>query len=56
MEKRIYILIMFAAIPFTIFSQVAAKPMVLKAKNFKHYVDYFNKMEDENIAAGHTQC
>ena len=25
------------------------KPFVLKADNFKHYVDYFNKMEDENI-------
>ncbi|HEY1202665.1 MAG TPA: glycoside hydrolase, partial [Niastella sp.] len=23
---------------------------VLKADNFRHYVDYFNKMEDENIA------
>lgn len=25
------------------------KPMVLKAADFKHYVDYFNRMEDENI-------
>lgn len=25
------------------------KPFVLKPKSFKHYVDYFNKMEDENI-------
>ena len=25
------------------------KPLVLTADNFKHYVDYFNKMEDENI-------
>lgn len=24
--------------------------LVLKAENFKHYVDYFNRMEDENIA------
>lgn len=24
-------------------------PMVLKKDNFKHYVDYFNDMEDENI-------
>ncbi len=24
---------------------------ILKADNFKHYVDYFNKMEDENIIA-----
>jgi hypothetical protein len=26
------------------------KGAVLKADNFRHYVDYFNKMEDENIA------
>ncbi len=25
------------------------KPLVLKQSSFKHYVDYFNKMEDENI-------
>src|SRR6185503_17804455 len=25
------------------------KPYVLKSDNFKHYVDYFNNMEDENI-------
>ncbi len=25
------------------------KPLVLKYTSFKHYVDYFNKMEDENI-------
>jgi hypothetical protein len=27
-----------------------SKPMLLKAEQFRHYVDYFNKMEDENIA------
>ncbi len=27
-----------------------SKPMVLKTEQFRHYVDYFNKMEDENIA------
>jgi hypothetical protein len=26
-----------------------SKPFVLKTANYKHYVDYFNKMEDENI-------
>lgn len=26
-----------------------AKPAILKAEQFKHYVDYFNQMEDENI-------
>ena len=25
------------------------KPLVLKAGSYKHYVDHFNKMEDENI-------
>ena len=25
------------------------KPYILKAAAFKHYVDYFNTMEDENI-------
>jgi hypothetical protein len=27
----------------------AQKPFILKQQSFKHYVDYFNKMEDENI-------
>jgi len=31
------------------FSQSTVRPFVLKADNFKHYVDYFNNMEDENI-------
>ena len=26
-----------------------SKPFLLKQSSFKHYVDYFNKMEDENI-------
>jgi hypothetical protein len=26
-----------------------SKPYILKADNYKHYVDYFNRMEDENI-------
>ncbi len=30
-----------------IFAQL--KPMVLKATSYKHYVDYFNNMENENI-------
>ncbi len=30
-------------------AQTKSKPFVLKADNFRHYVDYFNKMEDENI-------
>ncbi len=28
---------------------VAQSPAILKPESFKHYVDYFNKMEDENI-------
>ena len=36
-----------------LFLQVAAegqgRPMILKQDAFRHYVDYFNKMEDENI-------
>ena len=31
------------------FAQAKKGPLVLKAHNFKHYVDYFNAMEDENI-------
>jgi len=34
---------------FNCFSQSNTKPLVLKADNFKHYVDYFNKMETPNI-------
>ncbi len=29
--------------------QAQQKPLVLKANGFKHYVDYFNTMENENI-------
>ncbi len=25
------------------------RPMILKPESFRHYVDYFNKMEEENI-------
>ena len=34
---------------FNCFSQSNTKSLVLKADNFKHYVDYFNKMETPNI-------
>ena len=30
-------------------AQKSTKPAVLKYNDYKHYVDYFNKMEDENI-------
>jgi hypothetical protein len=49
MFKRNTILIILVVIASNCFSQVAVKPLVLKANDFKHYVDYFNTMEDENI-------
>ena len=45
--KYFVLLCAFVSLWFNSFSQ--QKPPVLKADNFKHYVDYFNKMEDENI-------
>jgi hypothetical protein len=47
MKKRLAIL--FIVLPCLIHAQVSNKPFVLKSGNFKHYVDYFNNMEDENI-------
>ena len=32
------------------FSQKQKNPTILKAEKFKHYADYFNRMENENIA------
>ncbi len=49
MQKKLIILILIAFAGYNCFAQAKAKPFVLKAGNFKHYVDYFNKMEDENI-------
>jgi hypothetical protein len=48
MKKTILILFIFLGCS-NCFSQVKIQPLVLKALNYKHYVDYFNKMEDENI-------
>jgi len=31
------------------FSQTANRPLILNANNYKHYVDHFNTMEDENV-------
>ncbi len=46
MKKLILILVIIhCAVP----SMAQQKSFVLKADQFKHYVDYFNKMEDENI-------
>jgi hypothetical protein len=47
MMKRYIILFICAAIAQESIAQ--AKPMQLKPASFKHYVDYFNRMEDENI-------
>jgi hypothetical protein len=44
---RIFTTILFLAITGNIMAQT--KPYVLKTDQFKHYVDYFNGMEDENI-------
>jgi hypothetical protein len=43
------IVILFIILPVFVNAQAYNKPFVLKADNFKHYVDYFNNMEDENI-------
>ena len=42
-------IILFIILPALVNAQVNKTSLVLKADNFKHYVDYFNKMEDENI-------
>jgi len=48
MKKHI-IHIIFSAFPLFISAQPKQVATVLKAADFKHYVDYFNNMEDENI-------
>ena len=45
--KYFVLLCVFVSVWCNSFSQ--QKPFVLKAEKFRHYVDYFNKMEDENI-------
>ncbi|HKO82168.1 MAG TPA: hypothetical protein VJU78_17290, partial [Chitinophagaceae bacterium] len=47
MKKSIIILVF--VLPMFGKAQVNNSPFVLKPAAFKHYVDYFNKMEDENI-------
>jgi len=47
--KRIIIILPVIVCWSHIFSQALKNGFVLKADNFKHYVDYFNQMEDENI-------
>lgn len=47
MMKRYIILFCCTVIGINGFAQ--SKPMQLKAASFRHYIDYFNRMEDENI-------
>jgi len=49
MHARLAIFVLFAFMAPACIAQTKTKPFVLKAAGFKHYVDYFNKMEDENI-------
>lgn len=44
---KIVIVSVFLTLSLTL--QAQSKPAVLKADNYKRYVDYFNRMEDENI-------
>src|SRR5688572_18450013 len=46
---KITIVISILLFPIVVNAQTYTKPFVLKSSAFKHYVDYFNKMEDENI-------
>jgi hypothetical protein len=38
-----------AAILLCVIAAGQGRPMLLKSESYRHYVDYFNKMEDENI-------
>ncbi|HYE53928.1 MAG TPA: glycosyl hydrolase family 65 protein [Chitinophagaceae bacterium] len=49
MLKKLTILLFSAFACTAALSQVKKQPAVLRAASFKHYVDYFNTMEDENI-------
>lgn len=51
---NLLVLVFFCGIAITTSAQSVVKKnsakTILKADDFKHYVDYFNRMEDENIA------
>ncbi len=47
--KKLFFLITLLTVGATSFAQPKSVPAVLKSADFKHYVDYFNRMEDENI-------
>ncbi len=42
-------LIIFILLKHVLALPAQQKPLLLKAEQFRHYVNYFNKMEDENI-------
>lgn len=50
MNRYIKIFLVLTALNCSAYSQKEKNQTVLKADNFKHYVDYFNRMENENIA------
>ncbi|MBC7947387.1 MAG: glycoside hydrolase [Chitinophagaceae bacterium] len=49
MQKLLVILAGFLLCYCSGYSQPKQTPYMLKAASFKHYVEYFNQMEDENI-------
>lgn len=49
MLKKTFILFLSVTIVINASGQLFNPKIVLRASSFKHYVDYFNKMEDENI-------
>jgi hypothetical protein len=49
MRRTYFILIFGMMLHLHGYSQKTKSPLVLKYSSFKHYVDYFNTMEDENI-------
>ncbi len=48
MKKVFYILLLFYS-SIIFIAESKKGPLILKFSDFKHYIDYFNRMEDENI-------
>ena len=49
MKNYLTILFLFVFVTGLQAQKIVGKPLLLKQANYKHHVDYFNKMEDENI-------
>jgi len=49
MNKHLITFLLLTLSSFPAFSQKQKSRTILNADNFKHYVDYFNRMENENI-------